>query len=284
LGYQNNAQEDLFVCFNGLPTYTTTLKEAMATSVTAYENIGVEKAGVYNQLNTNLLQIENEYYSDVRPKRNSKNGEKPLTALNQHGVEYIEVRCLDLNPFLPLGLDKQQSEFMDLFLAYCLLHPSPDLSSAECKEVAQNQHDVVLEGRKPGFELKQLGESISLKEWAQSLLLDMGKLASVLDAKQEKGDEAYQSSLDAMMQRVKDVNQTPSAKMLNEMKSNNCSFTEFGLNQAKALSKAHKQALSSDLASEWSDKSEKSLKKQQDIESLKEPVFADFLSEYLQAP
>ena len=287
LGYQNNAQEDLFVCFNGLPTYTTTLKEAMATSVPAYENIGVEKAGVYNQLNTNLLQIENEYYSDVRPKRNSKNGEKPLTALNEHGVEYIEVRCLDLNPFLPLGLDKQQSEFMDLFLAYCLLHPSPDLSSAECKEVAQNQHDVVLEGRKPGFELKQLGESVSLKAWAETLLLDMAKLATVLDAKQHDSkpeDGVYQSSLNAMMVRVKDVNQTPSAKMLGEMKDNSWSFAEFGLNQAKVLAKTHKQALSSDLASEWSAKSEKSLKKQQDIESLEEPVFADFLSEYLQAP
>merc|ERR1712000_695477 len=100
--------------------------------IPAYDEIGVRNdKGEYMQLNTNLLQIENEYYSDIRPKRVARNGEKPLQALAQYGVEYIEVRCTDVNPFLPEGIDVPQMHFMDLFLTWCLLEPSGGIEDEE---------------------------------------------------------------------------------------------------------------------------------------------------------
>ena len=279
LGYQNNAQEGLFVCFNGLPTYTKTLKGAMAQSVPAYEKIGVEQDGEFKQLNTHLLQIENEYYSDVRPKRNSRDGEKPLTALNRHGVEYIEVRCLDLNPFLPLGIDLEQSYFMDLFLAYCLLADSPFLSDAECKEVVANQRSVVLEGRRPGFELQRHNEPVLLQRWGEELLQAMQPLAQLLDEKSGQG--MYQDALNAMLKRVQDPALTPSAKVLAAMDENEQSFVEFALKQAQLHSETYQVKLSQKDQDQWLRFAEESLEKQRDMEANDTGTFAQFLKEYL---
>ena len=279
LGYQNNAQDGLFVCFNGLPTYTKTLKMAMQQSVPAYETMGVEQDGIFKQLNTNLLQIENEYYSDVRPKRNSKNGEKPLTALNEHGVEYIEVRCLDLNPFEPLGANRDQINFMDLFLAYCLLSPSERLSESECNEVSENQKHVVMEGRDPAFTLKRHGESVSLKEWGQELLNNMTPLAELLDAKNENHD--FKIALGVMQQRVDNVALTPSAQVLASMKQNHQSFSEFALQQAKQVAEYFKTPVSDEQNAHWLSLAQQSKQKQHEIEAADSMSFKQYLAEYL---
>ncbi|MFY0699458.1 MAG: glutamate--cysteine ligase [Bermanella sp.] len=279
LGYQNNAQDDLFVCFNGLPTYTHTLKTAMQQSMPQYEAMGVGEQGTYKQLNTNLLQIENEYYSDIRPKRNSKNGEKPLTALNEHGVEYIEVRCLDLNPFEALGASRDQINFMDLFLAYCLLSPSPKLSNSECAEVSENQKRVVIEGRHPEFTMQRHGESVRLQDWARELLTNMAPLAKLLDEKQD-GDD-FQNALQAMSQRVEDVSLTPSAQVLAKMKQNGQSFSEFALEQAKQVTEYFKAPVNDERNVYWSKLAQQSIAQQHEIEAQDRLPFSEFLAEYL---
>lgn len=279
LGYQNNAQDDLFVCFNGLPTYTQTLKGAMQQSMPQYEAIGIEENGVYKQLNTNLLQIENEYYSDIRPKRNSKNGEKPLTALNEHGVEYIEVRCLDLNPFEALGANIDQIHFMDLFLAYCLLSPSPKLSDSECNEVSENHKRVVMEGRDPNFTLCRHGERVSLKQWGLELINDMLPLAKTLDEK--ANSQTMQNALSTMQARVEDVFLTPSAQVLANMKSKQYSFKDFALEQAKQVAQSFMQPLDEQKIQYWSDLAHQSLNQQHQIEAADSSDFSQYLAEYL---
>ena len=52
-------------------------------------------------------------------------GERPLHALRERGVEYIEVRCMDLDPFEPVGIDAATMRFLDIFLLHCLLADSP---------------------------------------------------------------------------------------------------------------------------------------------------------------
>lgn len=278
LGYQNNAQDGLFVCFNGLPTYTATLKQAMGQSMPAYENIGIEENGQYKQLNTNLLQIENEYYSDVRPKRNSISGEKPLTSLNEYGVEYIEVRCLDLNPFEPLGVSLEQVRFMDLFLSYCLFAPSPKLSYDECDEVARNQKQVVVNGRDPEFTLERLGERVLLTDWAVELLAAMQPLAELMDTK--AGQSYYQDALAEMQKRVQNPELTPSASILRELKKEEKSFADFAFHLGKKHAEyfdAQRNALN---LQQWQSLSEQSLNEQARMESESEPDFATFLAEY----
>lgn len=278
LGYQNNAQEDLFVCFNSLPTYTETLKRAMKQSMPAYEKIGIENNGQYKQLNTNLLQIENEYYSDIRPKRNSKNGEKPLTALNKHGVEYIEVRCLDLNPFTELGIDEEQIHFMDLFLAFCLLHPSPKLSEEECREVGKNHRDIVVDGRNPEFKLMKNGVPVSLKDWGEELISEFKSLADIMDGKSKS--TKYRSALASMEKRILDPSMTPSAKILQGMHEKNQSYVEFALEQIEKLSQKYEGGLSAEQRALWQQKSLDSLTAQENIEQGDKIPFKQYLDEY----
>ena len=278
LGYQNNAQDGLFVCFNGLPTYTHTLKEAMAQPVAQYEQLGVKVDGIYRQLNTHLLQIENEYYSDIRPKRNPKNGEKPLTALNEHGVEYIEVRCLDLNPFAPQGIDETQIHFMDLFLMFCVLHPSPKLSSAECKEVHDNLHEVVVQGRNPSFSLARHGKQVSLHDWALELTEDMSLLAKQLDEQLDVSQ--YQLALSEMKKRILDPSLTPSAQILAIMKQEKLSYRELMLKQAQQMHGIHMQPLSAQESVYWHDLAENSLEKQRIAEAQDTMGFDEYLMQY----
>ncbi|EAT11229.1 glutamate--cysteine ligase [Bermanella marisrubri] len=278
LGYQNNAQDGLFVCFNGLPTYTATLKHAMGQSVPAYEEIGIESNGQYKQLNTNLLQIENEYYSDVRPKRNSISGEKPLTSLNEYGVEYIEVRCLDLNPFEPLGVSLEQVRFMDLFLSYCLFKPSPKLSDAECQEVSRNQKQVVVNGRHPQFTLERHGERVLLTNWAEELLAAMQPLAELMDSK--TGQNHYQDALLEMQKRVQNPELTPSATILRELKQRQQSFADFTFSLGQQHAEYFARQRSQLDIQQWQSLSEQSLNEQARMESEEEMDFAAFLAEY----
>src|SRR5690606_31835948 len=155
LGYQSDAQKSLLVDYNNLSDYLATLCGGITRSYPAYEQIGVKDSdGNYQQLNSSLLQIENEFYSSIRPKRTTERGETALQALRLRGVEYIEVRCVDLNPYAPLGITIEQMQTMDAFLLYCLLSDSPATDEREFYQGQENQSRVVNEGR--AAELKLL--------------------------------------------------------------------------------------------------------------------------------
>ena len=238
LGYHNNAQSSLAICFNTLHNFTSTLGHAIHTAYPKYEEIGIKRGEEFIQLNTNILQIENEYYSSIRPKRTIHSGETPRHALNERGVEYIEVRCLDLNPFLPLGISEKQVDFLDTFLMYCLLKDSPFIDESECQSLDNNFDKVVNEGRKPGLELERGDKSIALKVWANELLQDMTSITEVLD--HQHSDQRYQLALKEQLNKVQQPELTPSAQVLSIMKQESLSW----LNFTGELSLKHKVALS----------------------------------------
>ena len=99
LGYQSDAQSSLAVSYNNLESYAASLQEALTKPYPPYEAIGIRDGDDYRQLATSLLQIENEFYGTIRPKRVIRPGERPLHALRERGVEYVEVRLMDLDPF-----------------------------------------------------------------------------------------------------------------------------------------------------------------------------------------
>jgi glutamate--cysteine ligase len=237
LGYHNNAQSSLNICFNNLQNFTHTLGKAINTPYPPYEKLGIKQGDRYLQINTNILQIENEYYSSIRPKRSAQSGETPRHALTERGVEYIEVRCLDLNPFLPLGISDQEIDFMDLFLIYCLLKDSPVIGAEECEELDNNFDQVVNEGRRPGLELSDQGQARSLSEWGQNLLESMESLAKALDS--ANNDNRYQEALQEQKHKFLSPELTPSAQVLDIMKKESLSWLEL----AGELSKKHQSVL-----------------------------------------
>ena len=280
LGYQSDAQSSLVVCYNDLPQYTTTLNKALSQSYPPYDAIGLKDSeGKYQQLSTNLLQIENEFYSTIRPKRTAASGETPAHALIERGVEYIEVRCVDLNPLLPCGIDEETICFLDTFLLFCLLQDSPPTDTEEYACIPENIDRTVYSGRDPKLTLLRGKEEVPLREWGQTLLDDMRPVAILLDSANQT--DSYTQALDVMVVRIHDDSSTPAAKLLAEMRENDETY------YAMAMRKAceHRDYFQAnppnvDTMHKYKDLAEKSLQKQADIEAHDRLSFDDFLADY----
>ncbi len=231
LGYQSDAQAALSVQFDNIDNYIRSLTRAVGQPYAPYAQIGTRRNGQWVQLSTNLLQIENEYYSTIRPKRVIGIGERALGALAARGVQYVEVRCLDVDPFEPVGISLETARFMDAFLLYCALDDSP-LSPDRGAADTENFSRTVTAGRQPGLMLTHDGQSIGLQAWAHRLLDQIGVTAALLDA--HAGTTAHADSLAAQRAKVQDVALTPSARVLAAMRDEGNSFTAFGMRQSQA--------------------------------------------------
>lgn len=216
LGYQSNAQKSLKANYNCLDSYILPLCNAITTPLADYETIGLkDDAGHYQQLNTCLLQIENEFYSSIRPKRTALTGETALQALRLRGVEYVEIRCIDLNPFEPLGINAEQLHFLDAFLLHCLLQDSPPTTDREHLEIQENQNRIVYQGRDPALNLQRSGQSISAKDWAEEIQSGVLDCAQLLD--QAYGSNQYVNAHRLQQEKLADPRLTPAAQILQTM-------------------------------------------------------------------
>jgi glutamate--cysteine ligase len=281
LGYQSSAQDSLFVCYNDKSTYIKTLAKAILSPFEGYQNIPVgDEHGTYHQLSQGLLQIENEFYSSIRPKRSAQSGETALTALHYRGVEYIEVRCLDINPFETLGISKSQVRFLDVFLLYCALADSPITDSDEWLAIAKNQRAVVNEGRKPGLQLTLAsGDNVSLNEWASGLFKAMEPVAELLDAAQ--GGSRSKASLHEHAKLLEDLNQTPSARILQPVLNKSSTLKDAAALQSQKLNAELKLSPLSDInLKRFQDISIESIAQQKDIENQDQDEFESFLKNY----
>lgn len=275
LGYQSEAQKSLFVCYNDLPLYVQCLRDAIRTPYAPYEEIGHKVDGEYRQINVNLLQLENEFYSTIRPKRVARSGERPVDALVRDGIEYVELRLFDLDPFLPLGIDAEQVRFIDAFLLHCLLSESPQCNRAEFFEVADNILRVVEDGRDTSLALRRGGRPVKLADWAGGFLADIKHSAALLDHFHGGG---YLDSVERQEAKLQDPARTPSARMLAEMERDGLSFCEFSMN----ISRKHAAAFqSSPLADEVRERMEQtaaeSILRQREVEAADEIDFDEFL-------
>ncbi|GKT24750.1 glutamate--cysteine ligase [Acidovorax sp. SUPP3334] len=229
LGYQSDAQATLAVSYNGLEGYSASLREALSRPYPAYETLGVRNpGGEYNQLGTSLLQIENEFYGTIRPKRTVRTGERPLNALRERGVEYVEVRLMDLDPFAPLGIEAQTMRLLDVFLMHCLLSDSPPDTPEEIAELQRNQHLTAERGREPGLLLQRAGQQVPLAEWGAQVLAECEPLAAALDAAQ--GTTDFSAALADARRLMAEPQATPSARVLDRMaQEHGQSFNAFAL-------------------------------------------------------
>jgi glutamate--cysteine ligase len=218
LGYQSDAQSNLRVSYNNLKSYSASLQEALTKPYALYEKIGIRDADSYRQLSTSLLQIENEFYSPIRPKRRIKPGERPLHALRERGVEYVEVRLMDLDPFMPVGIDAPTMRFLDVLLLHCLLEDSPPDTPAELRSIARNKLLAAQEGRKPGLVLERSGKPAPLIDWGKQVVAACEPIAAALD--EARGGAAYRDSLQSAIGRLADPETVPSARVLHAMARN----------------------------------------------------------------
>jgi glutamate--cysteine ligase len=282
LGYQSDAQASLAVSYNSLDSYASSLEDALTRPYPPYQAVGIRNpGGEYNQLADSLLQIENEFYGTIRPKRAIRPGERPLHALRERGVEYVEVRCMDLDPFVPVGIDSATMRFIDLFLLHCLLSDSPPDTPQEIAALGRNQHRTAARGREPGLMLERGTADVALVDWGMQIIDEIAPLADAADA--ALGGRAYRDALRLAKQGLARRDSLPSARVLATMRDDfDSSYVRF----TRAQSVQTRNLL---LAAPWSDALEQrfeqmareSVLEQQRIEAADTVPFEVYRQEYL---
>jgi glutamate--cysteine ligase len=282
LGYQNKAQLGLIPPYNSLAEYMTGMARAVRLPWPEYEALGLQRDGEWIQISTNVLQIENEYYAIIRPKRVVHPGERPLQALCERGVQYVEVRCIDVDPFEPSGIGADTARFLDVFLTTCALSESPAATPTGFEEWRQNFASVVREGRRPGLNLQRDGQVISLHDWSLQLMDDMLPVAHWLDS--ISGGDLYQQALNVQLARVRNPQDLPSARVARAIQAQGGSFHRFALAQSEANRDALlARPLNPEQALQMRALAETSLASQKEMEARDVGSFDDFIEAYRQA-
>ncbi|MDR5737078.1 glutamate--cysteine ligase [Caballeronia sp. LZ016] len=280
LGYTNNpAQADLLPSYDNLDAYLDVLAKAVSQPYAPYEAIGTQRDGEWVQINTNVLQIENEFYSTIRPKRIARSGERPLHALAERGVQYIEVRCLDIDPFAPAGISLETARFLDAYLLYCALEDSPLLPREASVEANDNFSAITKEGRKPGLMLRRDGAPVSMQQWANELFDAIRPAAATLD--KLIGTDDHVRALEALRPRIADAALTPSARVLQTMRDKRQSFDAFALDVSLRHAGHYRgNPLPADEEREMAALAAKSLEEQATIERSETEPFDSFIAAY----
>ncbi|WP_100656276.1 glutamate--cysteine ligase [Alteromonas flava] len=284
LGYTNSQQSSLHVCYNNLSDYVASVRKAIRTPSAEYARFAAGEQGVYEQLNSNILQIENELYSPIRPKQVARSLEKPTDALESRGVAYVEVRALDVDPMQPVGISLQQFYFLDVFLLSCLLTESPDFTQQAYTKTERNIKRVVTQGRDPALTLLQEGQDqtsneVPLQQWAISLFETFAKVAKVLDS--ASATSQYSAAVAREFEKITDSGKTPSAQILATLQSRNVDNGQWGLE----LSRQYKASFLSQGYQHFDQaffeqQSRESLQQQKIIEANDKEDFDAFLKAY----
>ena len=281
IGYQNNKENETGIkaCYASVDSYINSLSCAISTPYQGYEKFGFFKEGKYQQLNSNILQIENEYYSTIRPKQILIGNEKPTIALRKRGVKYVELRSLDVNAYDPLGINESQLYFLEAFLLFCLLQESPLIDASERKEIDHNEMLTAHRGRLPGLKLLRNGHNHVLKDWAMEIMQEMESVCDLLDA--DNPDKPYTASLKKQTDKVNNPELTPSARMLDDMRQDHESFYHFAERMSKKHFHYYKNLhLSTEQEKFYSNEAKLSIEKQQAMEKDDRLSFEEYLSNY----
>jgi glutamate--cysteine ligase len=280
IGYRNRNQARVSVSVNNLDEYLRDLRQAITTPHPAYEKLGVKRGDAWLQLNANVLQIENEYYSAIRPKRVARSGESPGAALRMGGVEYVELRLLDVSVFDPVGVNQTKLRFLEAFVALCLLSSSPPIEPGEQAGIDDNYLKVSRRGREPGLNLAREGRQLPLSAWAREILDSMTGICEMLD----EGDplKPYSTALRTQQEKVRSADLTPSAVLLRELQSNGESFFDLALR----VSTVHRDYFRSLTApnegrlQDFEREAQESLAKQAAMEAAQTGTFEEYLAGY----
>ncbi|MCP4979094.1 MAG: glutamate--cysteine ligase [Gammaproteobacteria bacterium] len=281
IGYQNSKEGEagIKVDYNSLQGYVDSLTYAISTAYPEYQKIDMVRDGKWQQLNANILQIENEHYSSVRPKQILQGEEKPSLALARRGVAYIELRSIDVNAYEPLGISEEQMRFLESFLLFSLLSPSEPYNDAELSEIKHNINAVAERGRDPQLKLRRAGGEVLLRDWANEIFEQMSASCDLLD--KDAKVHSYCDALQTQRAKISDPDLTPSARMLAEMAENKEEFYHFALRKSRQHQQWFVQRpLDADKLTDFQHQAQQSIARQREVEASDDISFETFLQNY----
>ena len=257
-GYQNSAQKQLGIHYNNIDGYLEGLQKAVKTAYAPFSRLGLNDAqGEPIQINDHVLQIQNEYYSLVRPK---------------------QLRAVDVNPYSPIGINEDTAGFLEVLALYCLLLDSPDLIPAEQDQIEKNQAEVVNRGRAPNAAITVGEQSFPIEAWSQSHLEAMQELVVLLD--QCYGTTLYSKAMTVMQQRVAEVDDTLSAQMIEDTLEAGGTWGFGSQMAAQHASSYERHQLSAETWAYFDDLATQSLQQQQQLEQDSQLSFEQYLAQF----
>jgi glutamate--cysteine ligase len=169
--------------------------------------------------------------------------------------------------------------FLDLFLLFCLLQPSPEMSTEQQELADQNLRKVVTDGRRLNLELLDGTTPRLMQDWAEQLFADLMPLAHWLDS--AYGGNNYHAVVKQFYLSLLDPAKTFSGQLLAQLKASQQDNSAFSL----ALAAKHQQSLLATdyqfyAEAEFRLMAEESLKAQQQIEQQDSVSFDSYLQQY----
>ncbi|ENV64441.1 glutamate-cysteine ligase [Acinetobacter junii NIPH 182] len=279
LGYQNSAQKELGIHYNDLHDYLDGLQKAVHTPYPEFSALGLDdESGEPIQINDHVLQIENEYYSLVRPKQVPQAGETPSQALKNRGVGYVELRAVDVNPYSSIGIDEIAAGFLESLALYCLLSDSPELYADEQEQIDRNQKEVVNRGRAADVKIELGEKTMTFQAWAQQHLATIQQCATLLD--QANQTQLYQDAIVVMQQRLAHVENTLSAHVIEDTLKHGGTWS-FGSVMAQQHVQYYDQHVLNQERKQYFDElAQTSLQKQAELEQDNDMSFSQYLAKY----
>ena len=247
LGYMSKAQDNLYIAYNDIDEYLKDLKNALTKEHKRYGEVGTLKDGERIQINTSIIQIENEYYSSIRPKRVTPPGERPINILRNKGIDYVEIRALDNNSFLPSGIDEDTSYFLEAYLIGCFFGEDRKSTKDEIKELLVNWENVVKEGRNPDLKLYRNKEKTTIKDSGMKVIDYLRDIFKQMPSEMSDYVEKVMKSLNKQEEKLNDASLTPSGLIVDQLQNNNKTWEELNLELAKEHSNSLKN-LETDLS------------------------------------
>ena len=279
LGYMSKAQDNLYIAYNNIDEYLKDLKNALTKEHKRYGEVGVLKDGKRIQINTSIIQIENEYYSSIRPKRVTPPGERPLNILRAEGIDYVEIRALDNNSFLPSGIDEDTSYFLEAYLIGCFFGEDKKSSQDEIKELLVNWENVVKEGRNPDLKILKNKEKITVKDSGMKVIDYLREVFEQMPSEMSGYVEKVMKSLNKQEEKLNDASLTPSGRIVSELQNNNKTWEELNLELAGEHSQSLKR-IETDL-NYLSKEAKSSLEKFNELGNHQEEEFDVYLDKFV---
>ena len=279
LGYMSKAQDNLHIAYNDINEYLKDLKNALTKEHKRYGEIGIIKDGKRIQINSSIIQIENEYYSSIRPKRITPTGERPINILRNEGIDYVEIRALDNNSFLPTGIDEDTSYFLEAYLIGCFFGEDKKSTENEIKELLMNWGNVVKEGRNPNLKLLKNKEKVSIKDSGMAVIDSLRNIFEQMPPEMNEYVKKVFKSLDQQEKKFNNASLTPSGKIVTDLRNNNKTWEELNLELAKQHSDSLEE-IGMDL-SYLSEEAQISLEKFKELGKYSEEEFDVYLDKFV---
>ena len=216
IGYQSKAQKGLDIKYNSLSSFLEKIKSAITVPYEEFKNKNLlDSNGEYHQISDGVIQIENEYYDSIRPKRSASNDMRPYELLKNFGIEYLEIRGVDISPTDITGMSKHHIRFLDLILMYCLVSPSPKITDDEKRIIDSNDSISIYNGRNNKANIVMDGHEVNIILAKEKILDNLRSIADVMNES------------DLFHQAINQVTESPKGELPKK------SFHEDGIELAK---------------------------------------------------